>query len=188
MNIIEKILRRIIRYITFRKGIYCKYDKGTKFMEGVIVDEESVIGKYTYVGRYSTITKSTIGNYCSIAPFVNIGPGEHYLNGVSTSERINERLNIKHSLKDGMVKIGHDVWIGTNSVILRGVNIGNGAIIAAGAIVNKDVPDYAIVGGVPAKVIKYRKIILKQNDVEHSKWWDLDPSNAVEELKNKGLV
>ena len=55
------------------------------------------------------------------------------------------------------VTIGNDVWIGMRSIIMPGVKIGNGAVIGAGAIVTKDVPDYAIVGGVPAKVIKYRK-------------------------------
>ena len=55
------------------------------------------------------------------------------------------------------VTIGNDVWIGMRSIIMPGVTIGNGAVIGAGAVVTKDVPDYAIVGGVPAKVIKYRK-------------------------------
>ena len=57
----------------------------------------------------------------------------------------------------GKVTIGNDVWIGMRSIIMPGVKIGNGAVIGAGAVVTKDVPDYAIVGGVPAKIIKYRK-------------------------------
>lgn len=61
------------------------------------------------------------------------------------------------SLPKQKVTIGNDVWIGTRVVILPGVHIGNGSIIAAGAVVSKDVPKYAVVGGVPAKVIKYRK-------------------------------
>lgn len=55
------------------------------------------------------------------------------------------------------VTIGNDVWIVMRSIIMPGVTIGNGAVIGAGAVVTKDVPDYAIVGGVPAKVIKFRK-------------------------------
>lgn len=73
---------------------------------------------------------------------------------------------------NGPVIIGNDVWIGANVIILPSVQIGNGAIIAAGAIVTKDVPDYAIVGGVPAKIIKYRfsqEIIAELNRI---KWWD----------------
>lgn len=74
-------------------------------------------------------------------------------------------------MKIKKVTIGNDVWIGTNVTILPGVNIENGAIIAAGAVVNKDVPAYSIVGGVPAKVIKYRfpqdviNVLLKEE------WW-----------------
>ena len=55
------------------------------------------------------------------------------------------------------VYIGDDVWIGTRVIILPGVRIGNGVIIGAGAVVTKDIPDYAVVGGIPAKIIRYRK-------------------------------
>ncbi|EPZ37468.1 transferase hexapeptide repeat containing protein [Anoxybacillus ayderensis] len=78
------------------------------------------------------------------------------------------------------MSIGNDVWIGANSIVLDGVKIGDGAIVAAGAVVTKDVPDYAIVGGVPARVIRYRfnEEIIKQLKV--IKWWDIDLNN----LKN----
>lgn len=71
-----------------------------------------------------------------------------------------ERTDIPMGLQGSIVKeviIGNDVWIGMRSIIMPGVTIGNGAVIGAGAVVTKDVPDYAIVGGVPAKVIRYRK-------------------------------
>lgn len=74
--------------------------------------------------------------------------------------------------KNPPVIIGNDVWIGANVVILPGVTIGNGAIIAAGAVVSKDVPDYAIVGGVPAKVIKYRFSPEVIKGLLKIKWWD----------------
>ena len=87
--------------------------------------------------------------------------------------------------------IGSDVWIGANAVILRGVTVGNGAVIAAGAVVNKDVPSYAIVGGVPAKIIKFRfndEIIKK---LKESKWYDeTDETKAaklVREMENSIL-
>jgi acetyltransferase-like isoleucine patch superfamily enzyme len=74
------------------------------------------------------------------------------------------------------VIIKNDVWIGANSVIMPGVTIGNGAIVGAGAVVTKNVPDYAIVAGIPATIIKYRfseETVKKLLDL---KWWDLDPA------------
>ncbi|MEY0719389.1 CatB-related O-acetyltransferase [Providencia alcalifaciens] len=71
-------------------------------------------------------------------------------------------------------KIGNDVWIGVNSIILDGVKIGNGAIIAAGSVVTKDIPDYAIVGGIPAKIIKYRYPPNEIKILNEISWWDLD--------------
>ena len=71
-----------------------------------------------------------------------------------------DRTDIPMGQQGNIVKevvIGNDVWIGMRSIIMPGVKIGNGAVIGAGAVVTKDVPDYAIVGGVPAKVIRYRK-------------------------------
>jgi len=81
--------------------------------------------------------------------------------------------------KHAAAKIGHDVWIGANAVIMRGVKIGNGAVIAAGAIVNKDVEPYSIVGGVPARHLKYR---FDKETIERllkSEWWNLDISNFI---------
>jgi hypothetical protein len=77
--------------------------------------------------------------------------------------------------------VGSDVWIGARSIVLDGVNVGDGAIIAAGAIVNKDVPSYAIVGGIPARVIRYRfdqEVIM---ELLSWRWWDL-PIETLEHL------
>ena len=73
-------------------------------------------------------------------------------------------------------RIGNDVWIGTDAVIMQGVTIGDGAVVAAGALVTKDVPPYAIVGGVPAKIIRYRFAQNEVNFLKELQWWQKDIS------------
>lgn len=148
------------------------------------------IGNYTYIGRCSLIQNSKIGNYCSISHEVICGLGKHPLDLFSTSPifyRSNNPLYLQIVDKNMKfeeylpINIGHDVWIGARAIIMDGVNVGNGAVIAAGAVVTKDVPDFAVVAGIPAKIIKYRtereNFIKKQEN-----WWIYDP-NWV--LKNK---
>ncbi|GAB3932153.1 hypothetical protein GCM10028827_30120 [Mucilaginibacter myungsuensis] len=82
------------------------------------------------------------------------------------------------------VSIGNDVWIGSNAIIMDGVTIGNGAVIAANSVVTKDVGDYEIVGGVPAKLIKKRfdeNLIMKLNEIE---WWDKDEAWIKKNIDN----
>ena len=133
--------------------------------------EDCIIGKHTYISSQCSILHARIGNFCSIGNNVQIIFGDHPtkqfvsthpafysknpVSGVSFV-RENKFCEFKYVDKNKhyMLEIGNDVWIGANAVILRGVKIGNGAVIAAGAIVNRNVPDYAIVGGVPARYIK----------------------------------
>ena len=91
-----------------------------------------------------------------IAPRVTIVTGNHKFDIPGMyMQQINDSMKTKEDDVD--IIIGNDVWIGTRSIILPGVKIGNGVIIGAGAVVTKDVPPYAIVGGNPAKIIKFRK-------------------------------
>jgi acetyltransferase-like isoleucine patch superfamily enzyme len=76
------------------------------------------------------------------------------------------------ALSKGEIRVEHDVWVGAGAMILSGVKIGNGAIVAAGAVVAKDVPPYSIVGGVPAKVIKMRLSDLQIGALEKIQWWN----------------
>lgn len=141
----------------------------------------SSFGRHTYVVN-ARIIRAEIGMFCSIGPEVNIGGlGSHPTNYISTHPIFYSPLcqsgksfatnSDFEELKS--VHIGNDVWIGARALILDGVHIGDGAIIAAGAVVAKDVPPYAIVGGVPAKVIRYRF----SEDVIHAllnwQWWSL---------------
>ena len=89
----------------------------------------------------------------------------------------------KSDLLKGECVIGKDVWIGAGAVILRGVKVGNGAVVGANAVVTKDVDSFSIVGGVPAKLIKYRFNKEKIDLIKDSKWWDLTPAKADSELQ-----
>ena len=120
------------------------------------------VGKGTYgeisVLSYNDISKLSIGNYCSIAPEVMfILSADHYTDHISTFPFKGKCMHAKsEGLSKGDISVGDDVWIGYRAIILSNVNIGKGAVIAAGAVVTKDVPPYAIVGGMPAKIIRYR--------------------------------
>ena len=142
----------------------------------------SSVDDYSYVGQDARLIHAHVGKYCSLAGDGAYGMGSHSLDHISTSSLFTSSRNgtrIKWTDKSSYeeykeIHIGNDVWIGTRVLIMGGVNIGNGAVVAAGAVVTKDVPPYAIVGGVPARVIKYRfpeDVIAK---LEASKWWTLD--------------
>ena len=121
------------------------------------------VGKYTYgslnVVDSNPLSKLKIGNFCSIAPNVTfILNSDHYTTNLSSFPFKVMCLNISkaEAISYGDITVDDDVWIAYGSTILSGVHIGQGAIVAAGAVVSKDVPPYSIVGGVPAKVINYR--------------------------------
>jgi virginiamycin A acetyltransferase len=87
------------------------------------------------------------------------------------------------ALSKGDIAVGHDVWIGVGAMILSGVKIGNGAIVAAGAVVTKDVPPYSIVGGVPAKVIRMRLSDSQIAALEKIQWWSWPPEKVKANLE-----
>lgn len=118
----------------------------------------------------------TIGKYTSIAKGVKVFTQNHPIDELSTHPYFYEQqfgITKSDTLELGHTTIGNDVWIGQNAILLPGCkHVGHGAIIGAGAIVTKSVPDYAIVAGNPAKVIKYRFEEDIINDLIHLKWWD----------------
>ena len=149
---------------------------------------DSSVGRYTYVGMNALINKTKIGAFCSIGNNFTSGLGIHPTNGISTSPMFYSTLKqngTSLSQDDKIeefedVRIGNDVFIGENVTLLSGVTIGNGAVVAAGAVVTKDVPAYAIVGGVPAKLIRFRFSQEQIDAFERIQWWNFED----DQLKN----
>jgi acetyltransferase-like isoleucine patch superfamily enzyme len=146
------------------------------------LDPRIVVGIYTYgVTAESALffkksDRVTIGKYCSLAYGVKIiASGEHHYGRVANypfrARCLGEDGESETATK-GEVRIGNDVWIGAQAIVLSGVTIGDGAVIGAGAVVARDIPPYAIAVGVPAKVLRYR---FSENQIQallQIKWWD----------------
>lgn len=134
------------------------------------------MGKHSYINSGRIASGVYIGRYCSIGNSVTIGTGHHDMNLVSTSSWFDSDAapSVKKTPDGALVRIKNDVWIGDRVIIMSGVTVGNGAVIGAGAVVTKDVEDYSIVVGLPAKHLKYRfspEIIQRLLQL---RWWELD--------------
>jgi acetyltransferase-like isoleucine patch superfamily enzyme len=143
----------------------------------------TTLGDFSYINSYSYVLHSTIGRYCSIGPNVKIAPGKHPTSVFVSTHPVtfNNPANFLKSyclepkFKDFQsVTLGHDVWVGANSIIVDGVNIANGAIIAANSVVIKDVGPYEIVGGNPAIFIKKRFDEEQIEYLQETQWWNND--------------
>ena len=163
MIILKKILRKIIQRYRFRKT-GTSVNRTTIVSENVIIgrqakildycrilaEDEILLGDYFFSNSFCLLSGNIqIGSRVMLGPRVTVWGREH-----ETDKRFPMMSQDKVSKK---IVIGDDVWIGAHAVILKGVSIGNGAVVAAGAVVTKDVPEYAFVAGVPAVVIKYRE-------------------------------
>lgn len=149
----------------------------------------SSLGDYSYISMNVVLTNVSVGKYCSIGRCCLIGTPDHMLTSASSSPIFTLRKNaigqswLKKDVWEPLhnrVTIGNDVWIGYDVKVIGNVKIGDGAVIGAGAVVTKDVPPYAVVAGVPAKVIKMR---FPENIIEkllESKWWEL-PDSVLKE-------
>ncbi len=170
----------ILSFISSRSEL----DKTCVIYRGVKI-KSSKVGAYTYISNNTDVENAEIGKYCSIADHCRIGMSGHSLQYLSTSPVFTQKTNalkeswaeknvFKNKSKEERVYLGNDVWVGSHVLINGGVHVGDGACIAAGAVVVKDVPPYAIVGGVPAKVIRYRFTPDVIEELLRLKWWDMD--------------
>lgn len=152
------------------------------------VVSSSLIGRYTFIGRDCYLPNAKIGRFCSIGNNVHVVAETHPSRSFfsthpafySTGKQcgitfVKENLfEERLSVEGYSCIIGNDVWICNDVRIIGGLRIGTGAIVGLGAVVTKDVPPYAIVGGVPAKVISYRFDEKRINEYLGSKWWEND--------------
>jgi acetyltransferase-like isoleucine patch superfamily enzyme len=202
-----KYLKRKV-YIASAKSIHHSFvcESPISIGKNTAISENVRMGRYSYIGSGNISCNTIIGRYCSIGGNVAIGPGSHPLDWLSTSSaqynaaEFKNVSNIETSYSyDGEKEttiIGNDVWIGNNAVIMKGVTVQDGSVIGAGAVVTKDVPPYAIVVGVPAKVLRYRFDNEKIEKLLQLKWWENDFSEikdlpfdnvnkCIEELERK---
>jgi len=139
----------------------------------------SKLGRYSYIGHDCFVLNATIGDFVSVADNCRIGGANHKMDSVSLSPVFHCGKNILKknfaSFQDEAAKetvIGADSWIGANSIVISGVNIGVGAVVGAGSVVTHDVPDYEIWAGNPARKIRDRFDSETVKALLELKWWD----------------
>jgi len=156
-------------------GHFVEIGEGTHILE-------SVLGDYSYTARYADIAYSVLGKFVNVAAFTRLNPGEHPYHRASLHHFMYrssyfwpdepDETAVFDWRRSRPVKVGHDTWIGHGAVIMKGVTIGDGAIIAAKAVVTKDVPPYGVVAGTPAKLIKWRHPRGIADRLQALAWWD----------------
>ncbi|WP_176597183.1 MULTISPECIES: CatB-related O-acetyltransferase [Sphingobium] len=170
----------------------CEFESPVK-VDGFL--GKTTLGAFTYIQKGSFFIDTDVGRFCSIAMNVSTGAGEHPVDWLSSHPFVNDPNDVAAGLSNcypeyrewltgaptrvtnrggERVTIGNDVWIGEGAFVRRGVTIGTGAIVAAHAVVTKDVAPFSIVGGNPAKHIRYRIAEGLIDEVLQSQWWEFD--------------
>lgn len=158
----------------------CTFGEFSRITNGSIL-KKSHLGRFSYTSM-ARVYNTTIGSFCSIGPETQAGGfGRHPTHFLSTHPAFYSNMRqvgvtfSEKQLIDEIqpVQVGNDVWIGARVTVLDGVRIGHGCIVAAGAVVTKDIPDYSIVGGVPARLIRKRFSDDVIRELSALSWWDL---------------
>ena len=190
----------------------CKKVRGSAVLSSVIAPTSvfeagctiinSSMGRYSYCGYDCTFINADIGAFCAIAGNVSIGYIDHPMNWVGMSsvfyarrDSIRKKFSLHSTREAKRTLIGNDVWIGEKALIKAGITVGNGAVIGMGSIVTKNVPDYAIVAGNPAREVRKRFDEATIEALLKIQWWDFedeklekyaqyitDPAKFIEEV------
>ena len=161
----------------------CSLGRYVEIGEGVVM-LASTLGDYSYAERFCDIANAGIGKFANIASFVRIGATDHPMDRASQHHFLYrseyywddaepDRAFFAHRASR-RATVGHDTWLGHGSMVMPEVTVGHGAVVAAKAVVTKDVPPYAIVAGVPARVIKWRHAPPVAERLMALAWWDWD--------------
>ena len=153
-----------------------RFEPPVRLGPGVHAHADVEVGMHSYVNSGHLRERTTIGRYCSLAYDVTIGVGSHATHLLSTHPFATKSIDASYrNPVDWRARtvLGDDVWVGRGVTVLQGVTIGTGAVAAAHAVVNRDVPPYAIVGGVPAKVLRFRFPPETIEALLESEWWML---------------
>lgn len=190
---IRKRMLKIKKNVIFQENVGLGenvYLEGANLLGARCCINRSFLGFASYIACESQIDKCNIGRYTCIGPYVRTIIGRHPTENFvsihpiffSTQKQIGFSL-VNYPKFDEFaptdqnghsIHIGSDVWIGQGALIMDGITIGNGAVVGAGSLVNKDVPDYAIVAGVPARIVRYRFAEDEIEELKKIRWWEKD--------------
>lgn len=175
-------------------SLWCRHSQVSDlcYLGPLVKLERSKLGKYSRIRTMSALHDVEIGKYCSISRNVRIGLGRHPVhlpssNSIFYAHKKNEVRSDWVGAVDfeehQSTKIGNDVWVGEYVTIPGGVTIGDGAVVATRAVVTRDVPPYAVVAGVPAKIVKYRFPPDTVEALLKLAWWDLSDEVILENIE-----